>query len=103
MKLVLKFEQDCSVPVAWCELCNTEITDALIAMVYWRLEDYKKDLFAPLLAHKRCMSASPSRDERYDCSMELSTYLAFLLTNIRLTGAKYRQAFQNAGLSQILP
>jgi hypothetical protein len=49
MKLILKFEKDCSVPVAWCEVCNTEITDASMAMVYWRHEDYAKGLHAPLL------------------------------------------------------
>jgi hypothetical protein len=28
MKFVLKFEKDCTIPAAWCEVCNTEITDA---------------------------------------------------------------------------
>ena len=53
MKLVLKFEKDCSVPVAWCEVCDTEITDAGMAMVYWRTEAYRGGLHAPLLTHKR--------------------------------------------------
>jgi hypothetical protein len=103
MKLLLKFEPDCSIPVAWCELCNCEITDASLAMVYWRPEDYKKTLFAPLLVHKRRMSASQSMDLRYECSMELSTYLAFLLRNVGLTGAKRQQVFRNAGLISTRP
>src|SRR5215831_15872484 len=62
MNLTLKFEKDCSVPVAWCEVCNTEITDAGMAMVYWRAEAYRGGLHAPLLTHKRCMSARRSMD-----------------------------------------
>jgi hypothetical protein len=102
MKLILKFDEDCSQPVAWCELCDTEITDAGMAMVYWHLEDYRKGLHAPLLTHKRCMSAQRSRDEDYSCSMELSTYLAFLLQNVGLNGAKFSEAMRNAGLISTL-
>jgi hypothetical protein len=102
MKLVLKFEKDCSVPVAWCEVCNTEITDALYAMVYWRLEDYRKGLHAPLLVHKGCMSNQQSLETAYICSMEFSTYLAFLLQNVGLAGAKLAQANRNAGLISTL-
>jgi hypothetical protein len=102
MRLILKFEKDCSVPCAWCEVCNTEITEAGLAMVYWRFEDYEQGLHAPLLVHKRCMSASRSMDERYLCSMELSTYLAFLLQNVGLTGAKLTEAIRNAGFISTL-
>ena len=102
MKLILKFEKDCSVPVVWCEVCDTEITDAGMAMVYWRTEAYRGGLHAPLLTHKRCMSARRSMDEEYVCSMELSTYLAFLLQNVGLTGAKLAQANRNAGLISTL-
>jgi len=41
MKFILKFKKDCSVPVAWCEVCNTEITDAGMAMVYWQCRGFK--------------------------------------------------------------
>jgi hypothetical protein len=44
MKFALKFEEGYTVPCAWCELCDREITDAEMAMVYWRLEDYAKGL-----------------------------------------------------------
>jgi hypothetical protein len=98
MKLILKFEKDCSAPCVWCEICDTEITNAGMAMVYWRLEDYQQRLHAPLLVHKRCMSAGRSMDEEYLCSMELSTYLAFLLQNVGLTGPKLTEAIRNAGL-----
>jgi hypothetical protein len=98
MKLILKFEEDCSIPCAWCEVCDTEITEAGMAMVYWRFEDYKKGLHSPLLVHKRCMSASRSMDEDYICSMEFSTYLAFLLENVGLTGLQLAEAIRNAGL-----
>jgi hypothetical protein len=102
MKLLLKFEKDCSVPVAWCEVCNAEINDALMAMVYWRNEDYAKELHAPLLVHKRCMPAHRCDQEGYVCSMELSTYLAFLLQNVGLDGAKFNAAKRNAGLISTL-
>ena len=99
MKIILKFEQDCSVPVAWCELCNTEITDAFAAMVYWHREDYAKGLHAPLLAHKSCMPSWRSDQPGYEClTMELSTYLAFLLKNVGLRGVKLTEANRNAGL-----
>jgi hypothetical protein len=98
MKLLLKFEPDNSVPSAWCEMCATEITDAEEAMVYWRHEDYQQGLHAPFLAHKCCLGLSPSREEEYDCSMELQTYLAFLLKNVGLTGRKLTEAIQIAGL-----
>jgi hypothetical protein len=98
MKLILKFEQDCSVPCAWCEVCNTEITDAEMAMVYWHHEDYQQALHAPLLAHDHCMPWSRCMDEGYDCTMELPTYLAFLLKNVGLTGRKFTEAIQTAGL-----
>ena len=102
MKPILKFEPDCSVLSAWCEICDHEITDAEMAMAYWCHEDYKHGLRAPLLAHKRCMSAS-SRDEEYACSMELSTYLVFLLQNVGLTGRKLTKAMRNAGLLSNYP
>ena len=99
MKLILKFEKDSTVPVAWCEVCNKEITDAELAMVYWRMEDYTKGLHAPLLVHKRCMPGQRARQEDYECSMELSTYLAFLLKNV---GLKLAKANRNAGLISTL-
>jgi hypothetical protein len=102
MKLVLKFDPEYSIPVAWCEVCDTEITDAFMAMVYWRFKDYEKGVYAPLLVHERCMPAHRSDQEGYQCSMELSTYLAFLLQNIGLTGAKLKQANRNAGLISTL-
>src|SRR5262245_50122817 len=34
MKLLLKFEKDCTRSVAICELCSSEITEADVAMVY---------------------------------------------------------------------
>jgi hypothetical protein len=102
MKLILKFEKGCSAPVAWCEVCETEITDASRAMVYWRDEDCRHGLSTPLLVHKRCMSARASLDERYDCSMELTTYLAFLLQNVGLSGTEFEEANRNAGLLKTL-
>jgi len=102
MKLILKFEKDCSRPVAWCEVCNTEITDAALAMVYWRFEDYDKALHAPLLVHKSCMSAYHSLDQEYLCSMELTSYLVFLLDNVGLKGAEFIAAKRNAGLISTL-
>jgi hypothetical protein len=70
MNFGLKFEKDCSVPSARCEVCDTEITDAERAMVYWRWEDYQKEFHQPLLVHKPCMSARRSLDEDYALSME---------------------------------
>jgi hypothetical protein len=98
MTLGLKFEKDFSVPCARCEVCDTEITDAVMAMVYWRCEDYQREFHLPLLVHKRCMSARRSLDERYELSMELSTYLAFLLQNAGLSGDKWINALDRAGL-----
>ena len=98
MKFGLKFEKDFSVPSARCEVCDAEITDAEMAMVYWRWEDYQKEFHLPLLVHKRCMSARRSLDERYALSMELSTYLAFLLQNVGLSGAKWTEALDRSGL-----
>ncbi len=100
MNFVLKFEKDLSTPVACCELCGTEITDAELAMVYWRREDYQQELHAPLLVHKRCMRGRPAREERYELSMELMTYLAFLLQNVGMTGEKLARAFNLAGLER---
>src|SRR6516225_5796302 len=88
VKLILHFTRHCSEPVAWCELCNSEITNAGSAMLYWRPQDYQKHLHAPLLAHKQCMAARPSLDEHYPCSMELITYLGFLLANVRAPAIK---------------
>jgi hypothetical protein len=103
MKLILKFENGCSAPVAWCEVCNTQITDAFLAMVYWRTEDYRRGFSTPLLVHKRCMSASQSLEERYDYSMELTSYLAFLLKNVGLgSSARLEQATRNAELVGML-
>lgn len=103
MKLILKFEKDCSsIPSTWCEVCSREITDAGMAMFYWRFSDYEEELHAPLLAHKRCMDSSRSRDGKYDCSMELSTYLAFLLQNVGLRGTKLNEAFESARIMAAL-
>jgi hypothetical protein len=102
MKFGLKFEKDCSIPCARCEVCGEEITDAERAMVYWRWEDYQKEFHQPLLVHKRCMSARRSLDERYALSMELSTYLAFLVQNLGLSGAKWKRAVNRAGLTSTI-
>jgi|SRR5271166_2055478 len=99
MKLILKFEDNHSVPCAWCEVCDREITDAEMAMVYWRIEDYASRLHSPLLVHKQCMNASRSQDEAYACSMELTTYLVFL-QNTGLTGSRLNRAFRNAALME---
>jgi hypothetical protein len=102
MKFVLKFEEGYTAPCAWCEVCSCEITDAEMAMVYWCTQDYVKKLHAPLLVHKLCMSASRARDEDYDLSMELTTYLAFLLQNVGLAGPKLTEAIRNADLISTL-
>jgi hypothetical protein len=44
------------------------------------------------------MTASPAMDEDYVTSMELRTYLAFLLKNVDLSGPKLLKAKKNAGL-----
>jgi hypothetical protein len=98
MKFGLKFEKNYSVPSARCEVCDTEVTDAEMAMVYWRREDYEQEFHMPLLVHKRCMSARRSLDERYELSMELSTYLVFLVQNLGLSGAKWARALDRVGL-----
>jgi hypothetical protein len=102
MKFGLKFETDCSVPRARCEVCDAEITNAGITMVYWRWEDYQQEFHQPLLVHKPCMSARRSLDEDYALSMKLSTYLAFLLQNLGLSGAKWKRAVNLAGLTSTI-
>ncbi len=101
VKFHLRFERDCTVPCIWCELCTEEITDATMAMVYW--QDYRRAVDRPLVVHKRCMSGSMSRELAYPLSMELSTYLAFLLQNVGLGDVKKLQvAIRNAGLMQTM-
>ena len=102
MKFGLKFEKDCSVPSARCEVCDTEIINAEMAMVYWRWEDYQQEFHQPLLVHKGCMSARRSMDERYALSMELSTYLVFLVQNFGLSGAKWKRAVNRASLTSTI-
>ena len=100
--MILKFEDNHSVPCAWCEVCDREIADAEMAMVYWRIEDYANRLHAPLLVHKQCMNANHARDEAYACSMELATYLVFLLKNTGLIGSRLNRAFRNAALIETI-
>ena len=69
---------------------------------YWRREDYEQEFHQPLLVHQRCMSARRSLDERYELSMELSTYLAFLVQKLGLSGAKWARALDRADLSSTI-
>jgi hypothetical protein len=83
MKLMLKHEDDLTVPVAICQLCDREIDDAEGAMLFWRLEDAPAEgYWNPLLAHKRCMAANRAFDDEYVGSMELETFMEFLLQNV---------------------
>ena len=82
MKLILKFDQGVAAPSACCEVCNVPITDANLATVYWRLEDFQKGTSEPLLVRKACMPMSRCTKEKYDCSMEFSAYLVFLLRSL---------------------
>jgi hypothetical protein len=82
--------------LACCELCDAEITEAEMAMVYWRSEDYHNEIHVPLLAHKHCMSTRPLVDECYRCSIELSTYLVFLLQNVGLSAKAFARGLRAA-------
>ena len=78
MPIALKSEGMQTCPVAICDLCSGEITDAREGIFIWT--EYPNGLIDTKLI---CKSCEPGASSGYPYWMELSTFLELLLSNTK--------------------
>ena len=87
MPIVLRSKAMQTCPVAICDWCKEEITDAGKGIFIWK--EYPEHGFIDTkLICDQCEDRHHRTCDDYPYSMELSTFLAFLLSNTGLKGAE---------------
>lgn len=84
----IQHEKGKTVVMAICDKCRKEIIDAEKGLVLWKFDEGPINY---ILAHKGSCD-----DRRYQCSMELNTFLFYLLHNTGMTKEKLREAKRRA-------
>jgi hypothetical protein len=104
--LKIKHEDELSQPIICCDVCNKEITNAQLAMVYWNdkwsITNEHEGVFKVLVMHKGCNRKIDSQQTRLPYSMELQTFMMYLLNNCGLSGKNFEDAQQIAQLTTMM-